>query len=87
MVKTTKLVPTLEFGDYKLLMHNRPSDVYDVMKGYVIIGRIRVVFQYVKANTGTEISYIPYEININIIKSTEKLPIQLFEKIIMATIS
>lgn len=85
MVKTPKLVPTLEAEGYQLLMHNRPSEDYDIMKGSKIIGRIRVCFQYVKANTGTEISYIPYGIDINVIKSSEDLPIELFKKMIMVT--
>ena len=85
MVKTPKLAPTLKAGGYELLMHNRPSEEYDVMKGFKIIGRIRVHFQCVEANTGTEISYVPYGIDVEIIQSSEDLPIELFEKMIMVT--
>lgn len=84
-VKTPKLVPSLEAGGYELLMHNRPSEEYDIMKGYKIIGRIRVHLQCVVANTGTEMYYVPYGIDVEIIQSSEDLPIELFEKMIMVT--
>ncbi len=87
MVKTPKLIPTLKSGGYELLMHNRPSDDYDVMKGYKIIGRIRVHLQLVKANTGTEISYVPYDVDIDIIDGSDDMPLDLFKKMIMATVT
>ena len=87
MVKLPKLGPTLKAEGYELLMHNRPSQEYDVMKGFDIIGRIRVYLQCVEANTGTVISHIPYGIRIDVINSKEELPIDLFEKIILATIT
>ena len=70
-----------------MLMHNRPSQEYDVMKGFNVIGRIRVYLQCVEANTGTVISHVPYGIRIDVINSKEELPIDPFEKIILATIT
>ncbi len=87
MVKTPKLVPTLKAEGYELLMHNRPSDDYNVMKGYKIIGRIRVHLKCVEANTGTEISYIPYDLDIDVVDGSADMPIDLFKKMIMATVT
>ena len=87
MVKIPKLVPTLKAEGYELLMRDRPSEEYDVMKGFSIIGRIRVNLQCVEANTGTVISYVPYGIMIDVIESEEDLPINLFKKIILATVT
>lgn len=87
MVKTPMLVPTLEAEDYCLIMHNRPSDDYDVIKGNETIGRIRVRLKCVKANTGTEISYVPYDIDINVVDGSTDMPIDLFKKLIMATVT
>ena len=87
MVKSPKLVPTLKAQGYELLMRDRPSEEYDVMKGFSIIGRIKVNLQCVEANTGTVISYVPYGIKIYVINCEEDLPIDLFEKIIWATIT
>lgn len=85
MVKTPMLVPTLKAEGYELLMHNRPSNDYDVMKGSEIIGRIRVHLKCVEANTGTEISYIPYDLDI--VDGSADMPIDLFKKMIMATVT
>lgn len=87
MGKTPTLVPTLKAEGYELLMHNRPSDDYDVMKGNEIIGRIRISLKCVKAYTGTEISYIPYDLDLDVIDSSADMPIDLFKKMIMATVT
>ena len=88
MVKTPTLVPTLKAEGYELLiMHNRPSDDYDVMKGNKIIGRIRVHLKCVKAYTGTGISHIPYDLDIDIVDGSADMPIDLFKKMIMATVT
>ena len=87
MVKTPKLVPTLKAEGYKLLMHNRPSDDYDVMKGNKIIGRIRVHLKCVEVNTGTGISCIPYDLDIDVVDGSADMPIDLFKKMIMATVT
>ena len=87
MVKLPKLVPTLKAEGYELLMNNRPSQEYDVLKGFNVIGRIQVSLQCVEANTGTVIYYVPYGIRIDVIECDEDLPFNLFEKIILATIT
>lgn len=81
------LSPTLEFDDYKLLMHDRPSDIYNVMKDGALVGQIAVDLQCVKSNNGTHISLIPYDLRIRIIHDTEDLPIELFRKVILATVT
>lgn len=87
MVKTPTLVPTLKAEGYELLMHNRPSDDYDVMKGNKIIGRIRVHLKCVETNIGTGISYIPYDLDIDFVDGSADMPIDLFKKMIMATVT
>ena len=87
MVKTPTLFPTLKAEDYQLLMHVRPSNDYDVMKGSNIIGRIRVHLKCVEANTGTEISYVPYDLDIDVVDGPADMPIDLFKKMIMATVT
>ncbi len=89
MVKTPKLVPTLSAEGYELCMINRVSNDYNVMEGDEIIGRIRVHLKCVESNTGTEISYVPYDLDIDVICSTEGIwqLIDLFKKMIMATVS
>lgn len=87
MVKTPTLVPTLKAEGYELLMYNRPSDDYDVRKDNKIIGRIRVELKCVKVNTGTEISYVPYELDIDVVDGSTDMPIDLFKKMIMATVT
>lgn len=85
MVKAPELVPTLKAEGYELLMRNRPSDDYDVMRNSEIIGRIRVHLKCVKANTGTEISYVPYDLDIDVLDGTADMPLDLFKKMIMVT--
>ena len=87
MVKRPTLVPTLKAEGYELLMHNRPSIDYDVMKGNKIIGRIRVHLKCVEANTGTGISYVPYDLDIDVIDDSADMPIDLFKKLFMATVT
>ena len=87
MVKNPHLVPTLEAEGYQLLMHNRPSQDYDVMQGSNKIGRIRTHLKCVQANTGTEISFIPYDMDITILDGPPDMPVSLFKKIIMVTIT
>ena len=85
MVKHATLVATLKAEGYELLMNNRTSDDYDVMEGNEIIGRIRVHLKCVKDYTGTGISYIPYDLDIDVVDGSVDMPIDLFKKMIMAT--
>lgn len=87
MVKVAKLVPTLKAEGYELLMRSRPSDCYDVRKGSDIVGGIRVHLKCVEANTGTEISYVPYDLDIDVLDGFADMPIDLFKKMIMATVT
>lgn len=68
MVKTPKLVPTLKVECYELLMHNQPSDDYDVIKYYNIIDRIKVYLKRVKGQ------------HWNLVYSYVDMPIDLFKK-------
>lgn len=86
VVKCARLMPTLEFGEYMLIMHERPSMEYNVLKGPEIIGRIHVNMDIVNANTGTEILNIVYGVKVTILDGPEDMPIELFERVIMATI-
>lgn len=86
MVKTSKLMPTLRANHYELTMDNRPSDIYKVWKDKDLIGKIKVNAPVVEANTGTEISFVVYDIDIEVIECTEELPIKMFKKMIKATV-
>lgn len=87
MIKTPKLIPTLKAEGYELLMRNRPSNDYDVMKDNKIIGVIRVHLKYVEAYTGTEILYVPYDFDIEVVVCCAEMPIDLFKKMIEATVT
>lgn len=87
MVKMPKLVPTLIAEGYQLLMHNRPSNVYNVMQNNRIISKVEVHLQCVQSNTGTEISYVPYDLDIDVVDGSADMPIDLFKKMIMATVT
>ena len=87
MVKLPHLIPTLEAEGYTLLMPNRNEDVYQVVRNSddEPIGKIRVNLKCVKAYTGTEIKYVPYDLDIETIERFESLNIDLFKRIILAT--
>lgn len=80
------LIPTLEFDNYQLTMIDRPSCNYKVWKDDEVIAKISIGFDCVRANTGTELLYIPYDVSIHIIECNSGiiLPIKKIEKIIMA---
>ncbi len=86
MVKTSKLMLTLRANHYELTIDNRTSNIYKVWKDGDLIGKIKVDAPVVEANTGTEISFVVYDIDIEVIECKEKLPIKMFKKMIKATV-
>lgn len=81
------LCPTLKAEGYELLMRSRPSHNYDVMEGSKLISQIHVDLKLVEANTGTQISYVPYDADIRVVEGRQDLPLEIFKKIILATVS
>lgn len=80
------LCPTLKAEGYQLTMVSRPSDEYDVTEGNKLIAMIHVELKCVYANTGTQVSYVPYDAEIKVVEGKQDLPLELFKKIILATV-
>ena len=80
------LCPTLRTADYELLMRPCPSHYYDVMKDGKLISQIYVNLRLVEAYTGTQISYVPYDADIQVVEGRKDLPLDFFKKIILLTV-
>lgn len=101
--KRPKLAQVLKVQDYTLQLTSeevknlyismtQPEHrVYDVIYVKKLLGQIVVITECACAETESEISYVPYDlrINTNRIKSEfeKEIPIELFKKIILATIT
>ena len=74
----------LEAEGYMLTQHS--NNIYNVRRAAsgTIIGTIEITLKFVLTNDRKNLSYIPYDVDIDIVDSTETLPIELFKKIIMA---
>ena len=86
MVKTPKLMPKLQVKQYELILEDRTDNMYNVFRNSKQIGKIRVDFDCVTAFNGSEVSLIPYDVNIKIFGSSEILHIELLKKIILLTV-
>lgn len=87
MVRWAKFMPTLRVNGYELTTRNQQDGEYNVFKDRKRVGWIKARQVIVQALDGVYMNWIPYDIEIEVQESTEELPIELFRKIILATMT
>ena len=80
-------MPTLRVGDFELTTRDQQEGEYNVFKNKKRVGWIKARQLFVQALDGVHVNWVPYDIEVEVKEFTEKLPVELFRKIILATMT
>lgn len=85
MNRFATFMPTLRVNGYELTTRNQQEGEYNIFKDGKRVGWIKATQETVVALDGVYVNWIPYDIEIEVKEFTEELPVELFRKIILAT--